>query len=109
VNVSTIELSAEGADVEGGTAFIGALDAGTSGSMDAMVTPHQSGSLSLRITVHFLDDFNHRQEVAETLAVQVEAPPTPEPDAQAGMESGGPSGFWGTALRVLRGLLGLGS
>jgi hypothetical protein len=109
VNVSTIELSAEGADVEDGTAFIGALDAGTSGSLDALVTPHNAGSLSLRLTVHYLDDFNHPQEVTETLLVQVEAPPTPEPEGQARAESGEPAGFWGTALKILKGLLGLGS
>lgn len=109
VNVSTIELSGEGVDIEEGSAFIGALDAGTSGSMDALVTPRQAGSLPLLLTVHYLDDFNHPSEITETLVVEVQAPPTPEPGDQAGPESGGPSGFWGLALRILRGLLGLGS
>ena len=109
VNVSTIELTGEDVEIEEGTAFIGALDAGTSGSLDAMVTPRRAGSLSLLLTVRYLDDFNHPSEVTETLVVEVQAPPTPEPDAQVRPESGEPSGFWGTALRILRGLLGLGS
>jgi hypothetical protein len=109
VNVSTIELGAEDADIEEGMAFIGALDAGTSGSLDARVTPRKAGSLSLQLTVHYLDDFNHPREVIESLVVEVEAPPTPEPDDQAGAESGGLGGFWETALKILRGLLGLGS
>jgi hypothetical protein len=63
----------------------------------------------LQVTVNYLDDFNHPRQVTETLVVQVEAQPTPEPEGQAGAEGAGPGGLWATALKILKGLLGLGS
>lgn len=110
VNVSTIELSGEGVEIRQGTAFIGALDAGTSGSLDAQIVPLRSGSLPLLLTVHYLDDFNHPSTITATLTVEVEAPPTPAPEGAGGPEATGEeSGLWGWLLRILRGLVGLGS
>ncbi|HEY5572822.1 MAG TPA: IPT/TIG domain-containing protein [Anaerolineales bacterium] len=108
VNVSTIQVSGEGLKVEDGEAFIGALDAGTSGSLDAGVVPERSGTLSAIVTVNYLDDFNQPQTITQPLSVQVTQPePTPQgPDAGSD-ESG--SGLWPRILRFFRGLIGLGS
>jgi hypothetical protein len=109
VNVSTIELAGAGVEIQEGSAFVGALDAGTSGSLDAQVIPKQAGSLPLVLTVNYLDDFNHPQVITETLQIEVAAPPTPAPQAAGARGPGGEAGFWDRAWRVLRGLLGLGS
>jgi hypothetical protein len=108
VNVSTIQVGGQGLQVEQGTAFIGALDAGTSGSIDAQVTPQRSGLIPVMVTVDYLDDFNQPQTVTQTLSLQVqEAQPTPQ---AMGESQGQPSGgLWAGILRFLRGLFGLGS
>ena len=108
VNVSTVELSGPGLEIQDGVVFIGALDAGTSGSLDAVAIPQESGSLPVLVEIHYLDDFNHPRVYTHTLTLDVQAPtPTPEGPESAVQEQG--SGFWDRALRVLRGLFGLGS
>lgn len=108
VNVSTIQVSGEGLRVEEGSAFIGALDAGTSGSIDARVVPEQSGKISVVVSVDYLDDFNQPQTVSQTLGLDVEQP-APTPQSPGGGESEAPAGLWSRIVRILRGLFGLGS
>jgi hypothetical protein len=93
-----------------GTSFIGALDGGTSGSLDASVVPQRSGELSVNVTVNYLDDFNQQQQITETLSLMVEEQAAPPPgQAQIGEENGEQGGFWSGLLRFIRGLFGLGS
>jgi hypothetical protein len=108
VNVSTIQVSGEGLQVEEGSAFIGALDGGTSGSIDAQVVPERSGTLAVVVIVDYLDDFNQAQTIRQTLSIQVEQPePTPQaPGADEGQAGSGP---WSQIIRFFRGLIGLGS
>ncbi|HEX6304242.1 MAG TPA: hypothetical protein VFZ76_08640, partial [Anaerolineales bacterium] len=108
VNVSTIHVSGEGLRVEEGAAFIGALDAGTAGSIDARAVPEQSGTISVVVSVDYLDDFNQPQSVAQTLSLEVEQP-APTPQAPGDGESEAATGLWSRIVRILRGLLGLGS
>jgi hypothetical protein len=108
VNVSTIQASGEGWQVLEGSAFVGALDGGTSGTLDAQVIPEKSGSLPILITVSYLDDFNQPQTIKQTLKVEVEQPaPTPTGPAQEGAEQ--PESFWDKLRRFFRGIFGLGS
>ncbi len=114
VNVSTIRASGEGLQVLEGSAFVGALDGGTSGTLDAQVIPEKGGTLPVLITVSYLDDFNQPQTITQTLSVEVEQPaPTPVGPAQEGSGSfaseGQPASFWDRLARFFRGLFGLGS
>jgi hypothetical protein len=59
------------------------------------------------VTIHYLDDFEQSQTITQTLTVDVETPPEEVPAEESAEE--GEAGFWGRILRVLRGLLGLGS
>lgn len=107
VNISTVEVSSAGLEILEGSAFIGALDGGTSGTFDAEVVPAQSGSIPVEVEVHYLDDFNQSQVISETLSIEVEAPQPGLPEA-ADETKDAPS-FWERLLRFVRGLFGLGS
>lgn len=107
VNISTVEVAGEQLDLVEGSAFIGALDGGTSGSFDAVVIPTQGGTLPIEVRVHYLDDFNQPQVISETLSIEVETPQTIQPDAAEQPEE--LLSFWDRLLRFLRGLFGLGS
>lgn len=110
VNVSTLEVDGQDLEVLQGTSFIGALDGGTSGSLDASVIPQRSGELSVNVTVNYLDDFNQPQQITETLSLMVEEQAAPPPgQARINEENGEQGGFWSGLLRFIRGLFGLGS
>ena len=74
-----------------------------------MVTPEESGSLAVTVTVNYLDDFNRPQVVTQTLQVQVEAAPEPTPGAPAETAPGGEKSFGERLLQIFKGLVGLGS
>jgi hypothetical protein len=107
VNVSTLELSSAQLEISEGSLYLGPLDGGTSGSLEATAVAQQGGIAEVLVTVRYLDDFDQPQVVTKTLTVEVEEPVAPasaEEESQEQEES-----FWGKVLRVLRGLLGLGS
>jgi len=108
VNVSTLEVSSTQLEISEGSLYLGPLDGGTSGSLEAMAVAQEGGTAKVLVTVYYLDDFEQPQVVTKTLTVEVEEPPEEPPGA--GEESQEQEeGFWGKALRFLRGLLGLGS
>lgn len=107
VNVSTLQVGGPDLEIQEGSVFVGALDGGTSGSIDALVVPQSSGSLPVVVTVNYLDDFNQARQITETLTISV-AEPLPEPEAED-TPSEEPGGIWGGFVRFLRGLFGLGS
>jgi hypothetical protein len=113
LNVSTLVVSSEQLSIEGGTIYLGPLDGGTAGSLEATAFAEQGGELELLVTVKYLDEFEQPQVVLETLTIQVEEPETPEEglpgedlrdDGEEQEET-----FWDRALRFVRGLFGLGS
>ena len=108
VNVSTLEVTSAQLDIQDGSLYLGPLDGGTSGSLEAMATARQGGTAEVVVSVHYLDDFEQPQVVTKTLTIPVEEPATaPAGAAENAQEQGG--GFWDKVLRALRGLLGLGS
>lgn len=111
INVSTMEISGEGVQIENGSAFIGLLDGGTAGSLDAQATAERGGSLPLLVTVNYLDDFNQPQQFTGTLSLDVIEPePTPVTtggEQQPDGEQEEP-GFFQGVINVLRALFGLG-
>jgi hypothetical protein len=108
VNVSTLEVSSAQLEISDGSLYLGPLDGGTSGSLEAMAVAQEGGTAEVLVTAHYLDDFDQPQVVTKTLTVEVEEP------AEASAETGEGAqeqeeGFWDKVLRFLRGLLGLGS
>ena len=106
LNVSTLEVSSAQLEITEGVLYLGPLDGGTSGSLEAMAVAQAGGTAEVLVTVRYLDDFEQAQVVTHTLTVEVEEPV--ETPAEAGEESQ-EEGFWEKVLRILRGLLGLGS
>jgi hypothetical protein len=108
VNVSTLEVTSAQLDIQEGSLYLGPLDGGTSGSLEASAVAQEGGMAEVQVAVHYLDDFEQPQVVTKTLTVEVEEPvATPEPGGGEDQEQ--EKGFWDKLLRVLRGLVGLGS
>ena len=109
VNVSTLEVTSEQLEISAGSLYLGPLDGGTSGSLEATAVAQEGGTAEVVVTVHYLDDFDQPQVVTQTLTVEVEEPPEAPPGAEQADQEQEEEGFWDKVLRFLRGLLGLGS
>jgi len=107
VNVSTLEVSSQQLEIQDGVLYLGPLDGGTSGSLEAMAVAQEGGTAEIMVTVHYLDDFEQPQVVTSTLTVEVEEPEQVDLETEPPQEE--EAGFWDKVLRILRGLVGLGS
>jgi hypothetical protein len=107
VNVSTLEVNSRQLEIQDGVLYLGPLDGGTSGSLEATAVAQEGGTAEILVTVHYLDDFEQPQVVTTTLTVEVEEPEQVDLEAEPSQEEEG--GFWDRVLRILRGLVGLGS
>ena len=107
VNVSTLEVTSAQLEIQDGSLYLGPLDGGTSGSLEAMAVADEGGTAEILVSVYYLDDFEQPQVVTATLAVEVEEP-VEAPDVEEEPQEQ-EDGFWDKVLRILRGLLGLGS
>lgn len=120
-NLLNMDVTSDAMTIENGTTFVGRLESGGYFSMDAMGYADQPGMLEVTVTVKYLDGFNQTQAVTQTLQVEVmEAEPMPMegeigPDGmpinpEGEMPAEGPQGgLLNTLLRIVKGLLGLGS
>jgi len=111
VNASMLEVTSQQLEISAGSLYLGPLDGGTSGSLEATAVAQASGTAEVLVTVHYLDDFDQPQVVTQTLTVEVEEPPEAPPGAEQADQDQEQEeeGFWEKVLRFLRGLLGLGS
>lgn len=106
VNVTTVEVTSEDLEVRDGVLYIGPLDPGTSGTLDARAVATRAGEARATVTVRYIDDFGREQLVARELTFQVEQPPLVElPDLT---EEPGEESFLSRVWRFIRALLGLG-
>jgi hypothetical protein len=84
-----MKVEAENGTVENGTSLVGSLDAGGYFTLDAMITPEQSGKVTLDITIDYTDDFNQARTITRQLEIEVmEGEPIVDPS----MEGGGGGG-----------------
>jgi hypothetical protein len=115
--LGTLKVESENGTIENGTSLVGSLDAGGYFTLDAMVIPEQSGTMTLKVTIDYTDDFNQARTISRTLQIEVMEgfeEPVIEPGTGGG---GGGEGFpvavEETALqkawRFILGLLGLDS
>jgi hypothetical protein len=86
--LGTLKIEAEGGTVENGTSLVGSLDSGGYFTLDAMVIPEQSGTLTLNVTIDYTDDFNQARTIDRTLEIEV-TEGFEEPVIEPGMEGGG--------------------
>jgi len=108
--LGTLKIESATGTVENGSSLVGSLDAGGYFTLDAMVTPEQSGPMTLDVTIDYTDDFNRERTVTRTLEIEV-MEGAPEPILEPGMEGGDgsmPMAVEETPLqKVWRFLLGL--
>ncbi|NJL55901.1 hypothetical protein HC928_12450 [bacterium] len=117
VNLTTITLAADNGDVvEGVETFIGSLAANDDAVYSGVVIPFATGSLTLTLTINYIDDLNNPRSIVETYELTVVEPPPPPdlPDIpfepfpeEPAPEAEGDNADW--LGRFLLGLLGLGS
>jgi len=69
--LGNIKIESEGGTIENGTSLVGSLDAGGYFTLDAMLTPEQSGTVTLDITIDYVDDFNSPRTIEKTVEVEV--------------------------------------
>jgi hypothetical protein len=121
--LGSIKIVAENGSVENGTSLVGSLDAGGYFTLDSFFTPEQTGTVTLNITIDYLDDFNQPRTLTRSLDVEVmEA--FVDPSMDPSMSGGGGGGeyvdggfppvvqeetFLQKAWRFILGLFGLDS
>ncbi len=117
-NVNTVELRSLDLAISDGAMYIGPLDPGTSGLLEAQAVAYRSGDAIAQVIVNYLDDFGHRQQVIQELRFRVSPPPTPIPMPEgaeaegqmpgAGSPLEGELSFMDKTVRFLKAILGLG-
>lgn len=113
--LGTITVTTDNGTVDGGTSLVGSLDKGGYFTLDATLTPLNSGSTKLNFVIEYTDDFNQNRKVEKTLDVTVEEgfiEPTPDPNSPvdvSGMPPSTDETFLQKTWRFILGLLGLDS
>jgi hypothetical protein len=85
--LGTLKITSASGTIENGTSLVGSLDSGGYFTLDAMVTPEQSGKMNLDITIEYTDDFNQLRTIARKLEIEVMegfVEPTPDPSIAGG-------------------------
>jgi hypothetical protein len=111
--LGNMEVVSEGADLSNNEVLVGWLDPGNFYPLDALVIPFEPGTLTVSVTVHYLDDFNQPREFTRDLTLEVmegggggggfpgeEIPIEPVPE---------PESFLQKLWRAILGLIGLDS
>ncbi len=118
VGITTVELGpVDGLEYQNASAYIGSLDSGQSGTLDAQATAAQGGEYTIEVIIKYIDDFNQNQVYTATLPISVLNMGEPGgPDGNGGADGGNGGGepppareqrpFW---QRLFLGLFGLGS
>lgn len=85
--LGTLKVTSQNGTIENGTGLVGSLDAGGYFTLDAMITPEESGKMNLDITIDYTDDFNQPRTITRKLEIEVtegSIEPTPDPSLGGG-------------------------
>jgi hypothetical protein len=112
--LGNMKITAGNGTIENGTSLVGSLDAGGYFTLDSLLTPEQSGTLTLTIVIDYTDDFNQPRTLTRTIDVDVMEGAPEEPGGPAIDEGGaGPvvseESVWQKIWRFVLGLFGLDS
>jgi hypothetical protein len=113
--LGNMKLETDAGTIENGTGLIGSIDAGGYFTIDSMLIPEQSGTVTLDVTIDYTDDFNQPRTLTRALQVDVMEGMIEDPIIDPSMGGGGemPITSEETALqkiwRFVLGLLGLDS
>jgi len=107
VEVSTVEMASDDLAIQSGSLYLGPLDPGTSGTLFAEAVAEQAGFANITVFVHYQDELNQLQKVAQELTFEVE-PGMQSPEDALQTEDVSEQSFLKKLGRLLLGLLGLG-
>jgi hypothetical protein len=120
-NASTIlgqmTVTAEGAELTNNTLLVGNVDPGFPITLDVQAIPFEVGTLTVHVSIEYVDDFNQTRTLEKDLTVEVIEGFPDEPIPGEGEGEGfppeeipaEPETIWQLLMRFIRGLLGLGS
>lgn len=111
--LGNMKITAGNGTIENGTSLVGSLDAGGYFTLDSLLTPEQSGTLTLTIVIDYTDDFNQPRTLTRTLEIEVMEGVTEEPGGPSIDGGAGPvvseESTWQKIWRFILGLFGLDS
>ncbi len=108
--LGNMKLTTDAGMIENGSGLIGSIDTGGYFTLDSMLIPEQSGTVTMDVTIEYTDDFNQQRTMTRTLEVEVMEGMIEEPiiDPSMGGGEGFPISGEETALqKVWRFILGL--
>ncbi len=116
--LGNMKVSSPAGQITNDVSLVGALDPGGYFPLDASFIPAQPGPAEIDVTINYTDDFNQAREFTQTLNVDVQEMPTPEPmpEGSTGMYPGDggmvqpvQETTWDKVVRAFKGLIGLDS
>lgn len=107
VEVSTVEIDSDDLNIQSGSLYLGPLDPGMSGTLVAEAVAEQAGFANVTVFVHYQDELNQLQKVAQELTFELE-PGVQSPEDALQTEDVSEQSFLKKLGRLLLGLLGLG-
>ena len=69
--LGNMKLTTDAGTLENGSGLIGSIDAGGYFTLDSMLIPEQSGTITLDVMIEYTDDFNQERTLSRTLEVEV--------------------------------------
>ncbi len=106
VNVTTMEVTSDDLSISEGSLYIGPLDSGTAGTLEATAVASEAGEATVLVSVHYLDDFEREGEVTEEFHCTVLEPPPIQAETPPAQPV---QSLWQLILRFLKALFGLGA
>lgn len=120
VNVSTVDVASEQMQVRLPSRYLGPINGGGINTFDTVVVPQAPGPQILEVRLNYLDEFNQPQAIIEKIPIEVSrtivvsqtqnapnpANPNNRPQTTQPQNQTQPDSF---IIRLLKGLLGLGS
>lgn len=108
--LGNLKVTAANGEVTNGVSLVGALEPGGYFTLDANLTPFQSGALDVEVIINYTDDFNQPRTIEHILTVDVQeamVEPFPPDENGVGIPMPVVETFWDKVLRFFKGLLGL--
>ena len=87
--LGNIKVETDAGTIENGTGLVGSIDTGGYYTMDALLTPEKSGTITLNVTIDYTDDFNEPRTINKTLEVEVMEGIAEEPGIDPSLGGGG--------------------
>ena len=94
--LGNLKIVSKNGTVDNGTSLVGSLDPGGYYTLDSFFTPDQPGTLTLDVTIDYLDDFNQARTLTKSIDVEVMeqmVDPSLDPSLNGGGGGGGGGEF----------------